>query len=179
MKRYQQQHEQGNVWRQGPTVHHFLLECRVRAPRTAQDAMNQEDTQDNPHSAQVNPGTATPAPPKKRRMHAESNLHQPNARQTKSERQILICLNLDRRKPIPAHTNTPPAQAVQQPESQPGHRNASVIQMPPRVSLYLPCTSTPNPAHQQEATMRGPHLLQYKNIHTMYKVSQLWGGLLQ
>ena len=47
-KRYQQKHEQENVGRRGPIIHQFPPACRVRVSRTAQDTVNQEDTQNHP-----------------------------------------------------------------------------------------------------------------------------------
>ena len=69
MKRCQQQHEQENVWRRGLAIHQFPPACKVRVSFTAQDTMNQEDTQDHPQSAQANPGTATPHTPKNAKKH--------------------------------------------------------------------------------------------------------------
>ena len=56
MERHQQQPEQENAWSRGPTIS-SLPACRVIALRTAQDTMNQEDTQDHPREL----GTATSA----------------------------------------------------------------------------------------------------------------------
>ena len=78
MKRYQQQREQENVWRRGPTIHQFRPACRVRAPSTAQNTVNQKtpkiiprppkSTSEQPHR-----------PHRKTPMHDETNLHQPKA----------------------------------------------------------------------------------------------------
>ena len=80
MKRYQQQHEQENAWRRGPTIHQFPPTCTVRALHTAQDTMNQ------PQSAQTNSGIAH-RPQRKTPSHPETNLHQSKARQTMAEHQ--------------------------------------------------------------------------------------------
>ena len=45
-------------------IHRFPPACGVGAPRTAQDPMNQEDTQDHTQSIQANPETVTPTTPK-------------------------------------------------------------------------------------------------------------------
>ena len=45
-------------------IHRFPPACGVGAPRTAQDPMNQEDTQDHTQSTKANPERVTPTTPK-------------------------------------------------------------------------------------------------------------------
>ena len=72
-------------------IHQSPPACLLKASRTTQDTVNQEDTQGHPQRAQANHGTATPPSPKAQ-THTETNPHQPKARQTMSEHQKLIFL---------------------------------------------------------------------------------------
>ena len=52
-----------NVARRGFIIHQFPPAYRVKASRTTQDTVNQEDTQGHPQRAQANHRTATPPTP--------------------------------------------------------------------------------------------------------------------
>ena len=111
------------------------LRITPRAPRS---------TPEQPH----HPHRKTPA-------HAETNPHRPKARQTTDELQKLICQTLHQWKPIHAHTKTP----APTPTPSTGNAANPVTPMPtpnaPRVSPYLPCTSTPKPARWKEDQNEG------------------------
>ena len=96
-KRYEQQHEQENVWRRGHIIHQFSPAFRVRGSRTAQDTVNQEDTQDYPQSTQANLETATSSthPHRKTPAYTETNPWRPKVRQTMGEHQKRTCRTLD------------------------------------------------------------------------------------
>ena len=145
-KRYQQQHEQENVSRQGPIIHHHASMQSQSLPHSTRHSEPRRYPR-SPQIVQVNLGTATQSPPspsstpstpKKRSAHAETNLHQPKARQIVGEHQNYQ--SLDQWKPIPAHTNIPRHKQ---------YSHSLVTPIPPRVSPHLPCTST-HPAHRQE-----------------------------
>ena len=91
--------------RRGLIIHQSLPACWVKATRTTQDTVNQEDTQSHPQRAQANHRTATPPTPKAQ-THIETNPTSQKPDKRMDEHQKLICHTHDRRKPIPAHTNT-------------------------------------------------------------------------
>ena len=70
--------------RRGLIFHQSPPACTVKASRTTQDTVNQEDTQGHPQRAQANHTTATPPTPKAQ-TDTETNPNQSKTRQTMGE----------------------------------------------------------------------------------------------
>ena len=90
--------------------------------------------------------------------------------QIMGEHQKPICQTLDRWKPIPSHTNTHQHRHCSHPQSQPGHPSAH-LECPQRYHRICPIQAPQTQHTGKKIRMRGPHLSQYKNIYTMYKVN--------
>ena len=170
MKSYQKQHEQENVWRRSQ---HSSVSPSTQSQSRIHGTRHSEPRR-HPRSPPEHPGqpwNSHTTHTEKRPAHAEINPHQPNTRQKMGEHQKGICQTFYWLKPIPAHTNTPNTGRAATLKANPTIPKA-YPEWPKGITISAlykhPQPSTP----AKKTRMTGPHLLQYKNIYTMYKVNR-------
>ena len=121
----------------------------VASESPTQDITNQEDTH-----AKITPRAPRPTLEQPHHPHPTTSAQKPISTSRKPDKQGVNTRNLSARfltsgNQSPTHTNIPQYRQCSYHQNQPGHPTY-LPRMPLRVSPYLPCTSTPNPAHREE-----------------------------